>query len=280
MKMNKITPLSCALMSFFITTPFSTAHAGEFFGMVGLAGGIGADYEGSDDYEGGAIPIVELGWANNETPPASGSEIQFGFHDVQLGFPSGLNVGLIRLYRPEGLYQMHLGLNYSGGRDESDNDALKGMGDIDGSALGIMNFSYSSEDHGWDAALTLGHDLENKTKSTTLDTTVGYTFPLAKTVTLSTHAVMSFANDEHMQTYFGVSQKQANTSVHNRYDAGSGLKSSGLEMEVNWQISEHFGLSLGAEYNHLMGDAADSPLVKDYGDENGFGANIGLVYSF
>jgi len=187
---------------------------------------------------------------------------------------------LVRLYRPEGMYRVNAGVVYSGGRDEDDNEALRGLGDVNGHVLGKIAFTFAQEGVGWNAGAVISQDVSDETEATMLDLAVGYTFGLSETVSLSTQASANFADDDYMQSYFGISQQQATRSGYARYDAEGGLKSVGLQVGLNWGITEEIGFGVSANYTKLTGDAADSVLVKTKGDENQFSGFMGITYSF
>ncbi|WP_419799901.1 MipA/OmpV family protein [Terasakiella sp.] len=187
---------------------------------------------------------------------------------------------MVRLYRPEGMYRVNAGIAYEGGRDEGDNKALRGLGDVDGHVLGKVEFTFAQDGIGWNAGAVVSQDVSDETNATTLDLALGYTFGLSETVSLSTQAMAAFADDDYMQTYFGINQQQATRSGYSRYDAEGGLKSVGLGIGLNWGITENIGFGVSANYTKLTGDAADSVLVKTKGDENQFSGFMGISYSF
>ena len=45
-------------------------------------------------------------------------------------------------------------------------------------------------------------------------------------------------------------------------------------------LSQNWHLAGGVIYSRLVGDAADSPVVKDRGSENQFFAGAGVVYAW
>lgn len=109
---------------------------------------------------------------------------------------------------------------------------------------------------------------------------VGYALQLNDRLTLTPSLRTSWADKDHMQSYFGVSQDQAATSVHSRFDAKSGIKSVSVGAELGWTISENWMFSGNLGFSRLTGDAADSPLVKNEGSANQFMAVAVLAYKF
>jgi outer membrane scaffolding protein for murein synthesis (MipA/OmpV family) len=278
-KTNKFIVLPASLF-FLSMNGINTAFAGEYSATAGLGVAYSAEYEGSNDGELHVVPIASVGWEMDKIKPKNEKAIEVGLLSAELSLFDGLDVGLIRLYRPEGMYRVNAGVVYSGGRDEDDNKALRGLGDVDGHVLGQIAFTFAQEGVGWNAGAVVSQDVSDETNATTLDLALGYTFGLSETVSLSTQAMAGFADDDYMQTYFGINQQQATRSGYSRYDTEGGLKSVGLEVGLNWGITENIGFGVSANYTKLTGDAADSVLVKTKGDENQFSGFMGITYSF
>ncbi|MGO4838302.1 MipA/OmpV family protein, partial [Rhizobiaceae sp. 2RAB30] len=72
-----------------------------------------------------------------------------------------------------------------------------------------------------------------------------------------------FADDKHMQAYFGVDAQQAARSGLPRYDAEAGLKRADFSVSATYLVDENWMVRGQAQLGILMGDAADSPVVLD-----------------
>jgi outer membrane protein len=90
---------------------------------------------------------------------------------------------------------------------------------------------------------------------------------------------VSFANDEYMQTYFGVTPPESVRSGFAVYDPGGGFKGVGFEIGGRYEFTPQWALVGSLAYERLVGDAADSPIVQA-GEENQFTARLGLSYRF
>jgi outer membrane protein len=65
------------------------------------------------------------------------------------------------------------------------------------------------------------------------------------------------------------------------YSAGGGLHSLGGLGSVIYRMKGGFGLEGFARFDRLVGDAADSPVVRSSaGSRNQFELGLGLTYSF
>jgi outer membrane scaffolding protein for murein synthesis (MipA/OmpV family) len=93
--------------------------------------------------------------------------------------------------------------------------------------------------------------------------------------------VISVAASDYMDTYFSVSPAEALASGgrFDNYEAGGGFKSVGAKIETRYEFHPDLFLTANAEYQRLIGDAADSP-ITDAGSENQFFFGVGLSKRF
>jgi outer membrane scaffolding protein for murein synthesis (MipA/OmpV family) len=92
---------------------------------------------------------------------------------------------------------------------------------------------------------------------------------------------MALGDQEFMQTYFGVKpfEAAANGFVPAYFPSG-GVASVGIATALSYDWSEQWSTTVSASYNRLVGDAADSPIVKQLGSENQFKFGASVSYSF
>lgn len=88
------------------------------------------------------------------------------------------------------------------------------------------------------------------------------------------------ADERYMDAYFGVDSAQAARTGLPAFDAGGGVHSVGATAGLDLQLSDTWGVYSYARYDRLVGDAADSPIVRTYGSRNQYSAGLGLTYSF
>ncbi|RKE70837.1 outer membrane protein [Pseudorhodoplanes sinuspersici] len=90
----------------------------------------------------------------------------------------------------------------------------------------------------------------------------------------------SFATSAYMEAYFGVTPAEAARSPFlTAYSPGGGFKGVGAELSARYEVSSEWAVVGKLAYEKLIGDAADSPIVK-VGDENQWTAQVGLSYKF
>ena len=236
---------------------------------IGVGAGYSPDYEGSDDYEVQALPLLDVTWRDT---------VSVGTVDGP-----GIKVKALKIDGPTPQDNLTLttSLGYFMGRDEDDNDALKGLGDIDGGVTAGVNLEYGIRQFVFETGIE--HDLSGDRDGTVLNAGLKYRMMLgSKQTKLSVGPEISWASDDYMQSMFGVSNSQASNSTrgYSAYDAGAGIKDIGLKATVMHSFTENISLMSQIGYTQLTGDAADSPIVKNEGDDKQFSAMFGLVYSW
>lgn len=100
------------------------------------------------------------------------------------------------------------------------------------------------------------------------------------TIRLSAGPRVSFATEDYMDTYYGVTAKESKRSGLDKYSAEGGLQSAGLGAAINWKATEKIDTSLFAEYSRLLGPVADSSLVQERGEKNQFLIGVSATYRF
>lgn len=103
---------------------------------------------------------------------------------------------------------------------------------------------------------------------------------LGETVRLSAGPRVSFATEEYMDAYYGVTAKESVKSGLKKYNADGGVQSAGLGAAINWKATEKVDTSLFAEYSRLLGPVADSSLVRERGSKNQFLLGVSATYRF
>ena len=98
---------------------------------------------------------------------------------------------------------------------------------------------------------------------------------------LSAGPRFSYADDEFTQTYFGVTAREALASplIAAAYRPDGGPRYAGAIAQADYQWTDRWGLTFDVGYRRLLGDAADSPLVRNLGAQDQFSASAGVRYS-
>ena len=220
---------------------------------IGMIVGISPDYEGSDDYDFGNGPQLAGSWRD-------------------ILFFKGKTIGA-NLVRKKNLKAGPI-LSWSGGRDEDDNDKLEGLGDVDSSIEAGGFVSYRKKTYRF--KLEARQDVNSGHEGALVELSAGTVLPFKKPL-VSVALGTTWASDDYMESFFGVSAKQSADSGLKKYDADAGIKDISLSLTAGYKITNRWRLGGKAEYKRLVGDAADSPVVVD---KNQFLAGIGITYHF
>jgi outer membrane protein len=220
----------------------SAAEKSNWNYTLGAGVGYAPTYEGSDKDEAFTVPVVNVDYKDG-----------LFFGNVRNG------IGSYPL-RGEN-YKLGASIGYAVGRDESDDrENLDGMGDVEASLTANLLGSYDL------GMMEVSGKLSTAVSGdygTTAEVNAGMRYPLAEKVMLNGSVGTVIADEEHMSNRFGVSSSQSARSGYSQYDAGAGIKSVGFSVGATYRITEKWSTNLTLKGDQLIGDAADSPVVKN-----------------
>jgi len=230
-----------------------------------LGGSVGfvPKYQGSGNYELRALPYVDAAY----------KEIVF-----VRGLAAGANLVNVRGPRPGDGLRMGPILRYGFGREESDDAALRGLGDIDDAIEAGAFVSYSAGP--FLADLTLVKDVADGHDGVLADAGIAWRVPLSPRMRGSVRASTTWADDTYMGNVFGISAAQSARSGMRTHNAGAGIKDVGLAFSLSYGLTESWSVSGRVAYSRLLGDAADSPIAADRGAKNQVGTFLTVAYGF
>jgi outer membrane protein len=226
---------------------------------IGAGGQMLPKYPGADDY--GLNPLI-TGFVRREGEPIPFRTPDDGIGIGLLGRESAIDFGPL--------------IQFQGERDDDDVGAAVGDVDFTVEAGAFVNFNI-----GPNFRLRLegqkgigGHE--------GLVGTVAADFAVrGGNDTLFTIGPRLRVNDaDYAQAYFGVTPAVAIATGLPVYDPDGGIRSVGAVAGITHQISRSFGLYGYAGYDRLVGDAADSPIVRNFGSRDQFSAGLALFVSF
>jgi outer membrane protein len=89
-----------------------------------------------------------------------------------------------------------------------------------------------------------------------------------------------FSDGRYERTYFGVTSTVALATGLPAYRPGSGIHAVAAASGITYALNQRWGLFGFARYERLVGDAAKSPIVREFGSRNQLSAGIGVNYTF
>jgi MipA family protein len=189
-------------------------------------------------------------------------------------FAAGVG-GLSYNLSPASTFEFGPAVSFSRGRNESDADRLRGLGDIKGGAEAgaFARWHIAS----WTLHANLKRGLGNGPKGTQLQFGIGHSTRLGSADRLQLGASLDWADDKYTQAYFGVTPAQSAASGLAAYSADAGIKSYGVNATWIHTFTPVWFSTVGVHAKRLAGDAANSPIT---GQRNVTGASAAVGYRF
>jgi outer membrane protein len=241
----------------------------DFKVSLGLGPALRPSYEGDEDYEVRALPVVDISWRDRLFFFWRDS---FGEH-YRRGFGAKLFSSRTFAAGPF--------LTYDPGREESASPHLAGAGNVDSAfEAGLFAEWYSerfrfSIDYKQSISGEEGHDGSLLTFAGGVGGRVNDQF------SVGVSAWATYASENYMIAYYGVNaQQSAATSLERPiFNPGTGFKdiAGDITFRFDWDENWH-GLFIG-QWQRLIGDAAASPLiVPDSENQMFLGSVIGYRF--
>ncbi len=234
---------------------------------VGAGVGVAPDYEGSDDYD--PVPLPKL---RAEKGPVFGE---------LLGLHATSNI----INHPN--WRLGPSFNFRQGYNDVDNNRVDNLTDRGSSyELGLKggyHFEFDQlflPDSSIDLSLEFLHDVSSGHEGWVLTPSVTYAAPLSDSWFMALGVEAEYASGNYMSHYFSINSREAANSGLDNYDADADFKHVAANFGVNWAFTDHWGLDLLAQYKLMIGDAEDSPVIDDEGEEHQFFGGIIISYSW
>jgi len=150
-------------------------------------------------------------------------------------------------------------LRYIGARKASDHSELQGLEDIDAALELGGGLRYGQP--GLTAFANLRYGIGGH-ESLVADLGADFIHQISPQWELRAGPRALWGSEDYTQTYFGVTEAEADASAFEAYSAGSGFVSAGLAASLTYQVTPDWGVVGKVRYDELQGDAADSPIVQ------------------
>ncbi len=225
---------------------------------VGIGPEYRPDYFGSDDFRWVADPEVYVKFRNFVFLDNDGADLAIvGFS----GFSFGPSIRVV------------------GNRQESDNIALTGLGDID-RTLEVGGFAATKF---LDSLL-----FRFKVRKGVLGGHDGLIVDAAGTallfrygrVSTSVSANASWVGNRYADTFFSITPEQSLASGLPVYDAGRGMRDIGGSFNAYINIGKRWSLNPYVTYSYIFDEYAQTPIIALHGDRNQYRAGFHLMREF
>ncbi len=228
--------------------------AQEWSIRLGAGVGVAPRYLGAREYRVVPVPDVDITYRGT----------------VFLNGRDGLGVYAYR----DRLIMLGASIWMRGGRDDSDGDRLRGLGDIETAAQARI-FARLAIGRARLGA-TLARDLGGS-DGFTIDLNLSTDFRPIERLTISPGISATIGDRRYMQTWFGVTPAQSARSTLPAFDAGAGFSVASAFVRATYALTDHWSVGSMFVVRRLLGDAADSPIVERRTSPVGF---LTLSYRF
>jgi MipA family protein len=225
-------------------------------GNLGIGAVDAATYIGSPNRRTAGVPFIELAY----TTESVGS-FHLGRQGATWMLPemAGFKLG-VQVAADQGRYESkHDGFLPYG------DERLEGMGDVKSSAEAGVMLGYGPVSLSVRQSLgSKGHD------GLVADVGIEHGMRLSERLAVSVGVSARWANEDYMQSYFGVTDAQAAASRFDAYTAGKGLNSAQASVMAEYRVTGNWYAMAGVNYSQLIGDAKDSPISEKNGSATAF----------
>jgi MipA family protein len=178
--------------------------------------------------------------------------------------PLGIGINALRWSSADSQYGFRAGpvLGYGGGRQDSADPHLNGLGNIEPSLTAGLFASYRAGPFEFSA--TARQAIIHSENGLVGLVSLNYQIPIiAKTLNFSIGPELTVGNAEYSETWFGVSATQGAQSGLPAFMPSSGvLLEPGVHASATYRYSEHVFVRAFANVKELTGDDANSPIVQ------------------
>lgn len=204
---------------------------------IGIGGAYMPAHHGSDKYRFQPLPAID---------------IKFGRFFVN--FQDGIGANLIDTANVTVGAGIVMADNYRA------KDVPRGIGKLrfGGGARGFVKWRLA----GFEAALGGTQIFTGSTKGFVADASLSYPIMVSQKLMFNPSIGTTWANEKHLNRYFGVNARQSFASGLPRYRLNSGIVDVKAELGAQYRLTDSIGIGLAGGVTTLMGDAKDSPIVK------------------
>nr|WP_295374036.1 MipA/OmpV family protein [uncultured Sphingosinicella sp.] len=260
MRRNSFVAAAAALSALLPTAAFAQEEGEERSRRVrvGLGAQLVPSYPGSDNHD--VIPLVDVAVARGDDPfDFEAADESFGFSILDSG---GFEFGPV--------------LSIEGSRTAKDVGAPLNKVSTTVEVGAFVEYKLSPSfrvraegrrgiggHDGWSGNVGADYIIRDRDR---------YLFSLGPRVTLS--------DGRYHRAYFGVTPSEAVASGLAAYRPGGGVQAVGGNAGFLYQLGGRWGIYSYAKYDRLVGDAARSPIVRQFGSRDQLSGGLALTYTF
>lgn len=226
---------------------------------LGAATIISPDFPGSTDTDVMPVPFIDIEYKDR----------------FFLNVPRGIGAYLVREKSDSG-WGHSFGLSIAPEFEDREREDAPNLPEVDMTATGRVFGGLSYGDFSLEA--TFAHDIiGNGHDGYWLDLDLDWSQRIGRNGFISLGPQVRFAGGDYMESFFSVTPTASATSGLPVFNADAGLAHAGARLLASWRVTRHWEVFGLFNYEHLVGDAGDSPITVD--DEQ-LSSVVALVYRF
>jgi len=174
-------------------------------------------------------------------------------------------------------FSIYPSFNFNGRRESSDSNELEGLKDEDWALEAGLGLAYRYD---WIRGFVEVRQGFNGYSGQVADFGIDFIANPTEDLQLMVGPRAGWGSDDYMTTYFGITQGELAGSKYTApYDADAGFNTVGVAATASYNLTDDFTFHLRGGWDRLIGDAGDSPIVKE-GSADQFYGGAGLSYRF
>jgi outer membrane protein len=177
-------------------------------------------------------------------------------------------------------FSIYPSFNFNGKRESDDSNELEGLEDVDWALEVGLGMAYR---HDWIRGFVEVRQGFNGYSGQVADFGIDFIANPTEDLQLMVGPRAGWGSDDYMDTYFGITTAEANDPdsvlYDQSYDAEAGFNSVGVAATASYDLTDEFTFHLRGGWDRLIGDAGDSPIVKE-GSADQFYGGAGISYEF
>ncbi|MBI3350297.1 MAG: MipA/OmpV family protein [Burkholderiales bacterium] len=225
------------------------------------------EYDGASTRQTKLKPLWAVQWGRWRISTSGGSAL--------LGFGrEGGGAGASTLLIDSSKLRLGVALRVDSGRNSGDSSTTQGLPDVKRTLRARLyaNYSFAPD---WNLGANLSQDLLGRKGGLTAGVDLGWRFYRSPTLEWASGVGLSAGDAQNLRSYFGVPESAVAASGKPAYTPGAGLRDLHAGVSFTRPLSKHWFVFGGTGASHLLGPAADSPLIQQ---RNGTYANLGLAW--
>ncbi len=216
------------------------------------------DYFGSDNYEVNVDPQVYIKINNFTFLDDDGAEFALlGFS----GFRFGPSIRLV------------------GDRDESENPALQGLGDV-GATFELGGFAATTFVDRYSVKFKVRKGISTGHRGLIVDAFGTALLFRYGRFSSSISAQASWIGNDYADVYFSITPEQSANSGLEQFDARSGFRNIGGSLNGYVNLGSRWSLNPYVSYDLVIGNIQDTPIIRDFGNRDQVRAGFHLIRQF